>query len=102
MASVGQTSAQDACLQCLQTSDIISQACPLPAVVDAVRWVSFSMNLTCRQFWASSFPVLSKLSARKEGGLPARPFHSLQATSQALHPMQMLVSVKNPLASAIV
>ena len=24
-------------------------------------------------------------------------FHSLQATSHALHPMQMLVSVKNPL-----
>src|SRR3989440_8315457 len=29
------------------------------------------------------------------------PFHSLQATSHALHPMQTLVSVKNPIRSAM-
>jgi len=36
MAFVGHTSAHDACWQCLQTSDIISQAWPLPDVVEAV------------------------------------------------------------------
>src|SRR5215471_15097392 len=101
MALVGQTSAHDACWQCLQTSDIISQAWPSPVVVAAVRRVSLSMNLTCRQFSASSLPVLSKLSARNAGWLPVSWFHSLQATSQALQPMQTLVSVKNPFACAI-
>src|SRR6266545_6341985 len=101
IALVGHTSRQDACWQCLQTSDIISQAWPSPIVVVAVRWASLSMNLTCRQFWASSWPVLSKLSARNAGALPESWFHSLQATSHALQPMQTLVSVKNPFASAI-
>src|SRR5215467_16041541 len=101
MALVGHTSAHDACWQCLQTSDIISHAWPLPAVVAAVRCASFSMNFTCRQFSASSLPVLSKLSARKAGGSPVSWFHSLQATSHALQPMQTLVSVKNPFATAI-
>src|SRR5256885_1623564 len=101
IALVGQTSAHDACWQCLQTSDIISQAWPLPTVVEAVRCASFSRNLTCRQFSASSWPVLSKLSARNTGGSPESSFHSLQATSQALQPMQTLVSVKNPFACAI-
>src|SRR5205807_9829470 len=95
VSSGGHTSSHEACCQCLQTSDIISQACPLPAVVDAVRCASFSMNFTWRQFSASSLPVLSKLSARNAGALPASWFHSLQATSQALQPMQTLVSVKN-------
>src|SRR5207302_438735 len=40
--------------------------------------------------------VLSKLSARKFGLSPWSWFHSLHATSHALHPMQMLVSVKKP------
>src|SRR5258708_13674650 len=101
MALVGQTSAHEACWQCLQTSDIISHAWPPPVVVAAVRCASFSMNFTWRQFSASSWPVLSKLSARNAGLLPDRPFHSLHATSHALQPMQMLVSVKNPFASAI-
>src|SRR2546430_3467560 len=101
IAFVGHTSAQEACWQCLQTSDIISQALPFPVVVRSVRWVSGSMNLTWRQLWASRRPVLSKLSARKAGSLAWSPFHSLQATSQALQPMQMLVSVKKPFACAI-
>ena len=68
MAPVGQTSMQLACLQCLQTSDIISHALPLPGVAD---WSgTCSMNFTWRQFWASRLPVLSKLSARKVGLLP--------------------------------
>src|SRR5579864_9118957 len=97
MAPVGQTSMQLACLQCLHTSDIRSQAVPLPVV--ALWSGTCSMNWTCRQFCASSCPVLSKLSARNVGGLPSSWFHSLQATSQALQPMQMLVSVKNPYCS---
>src|SRR5215472_1165815 len=101
IALVGQTSAHYACWQCLQTSDIMSQAWPLPTVVAAVSR-SLSMNFTCRQFSPSSLPVLSKLSARKAGGSPLSWFHSLQATSQALQPMQTLVSVKKPFASAIV
>src|SRR5438309_7007268 len=100
MALVGQTSMHDACWQCLQTSDIISQACPPPVAAGCSIWFPAfgrcSMNFTCRQFWASSWPVLSKLSSSRLGSLPWRPFHSLQATSQALQPMQMLVSVKNP------
>src|SRR5438045_8738606 len=68
MAPVGQTSMQLACLQCLQTSDIISHAAPLPAVADSSG--TCSMNLTCRQFCESSEPVLSKLSARKFGLSP--------------------------------
>src|SRR6266508_4247891 len=94
IAPVGHTSMQLACLQCLQTSDIISHAAPLPGVED--RSGTCSMNFTWRQFCASSFPVLSKLSARKLGLSPCSWFHSLQATSHALHPMQMLVSVKKP------
>ena len=57
MAPVGHTSIQLACLQCLQTSDIIKKAWPLPEFAD---WSgTWSMNLTWRQFWASSWPVLS-------------------------------------------
>src|SRR5205823_12401832 len=97
IAPVGHTSMQLACLQCLQTSDIISQAVPLPAVAD---WSgTCSMNFTWRQFWASRLPVLSKLSARKAGLSPCSWFHSLHATSHALQPMQMLVSVKKPYSS---
>src|SRR5207302_3362658 len=100
MALVGQTSMQLACLQCLQTSENISHAAPFPVVTGASG--TLSMNATWRQFSSSSLPVLSKLSARNAGLLPLSWFHSLQATSQALQPMQTLVSVKKPTASAIV
>ena len=89
IAPVGHTSMQLAWLQCLQTSDIISHAGPPCAEVVSRNW-------TWRQFMSSSCPVLSKLSPRKCGGLPGSWFHSLQATSHALQPMQMLVSVKKP------
>src|SRR5215216_7328273 len=53
IAPVGQTSRHGALTQCLQTSDIISQAV-------SVRSESIcSMNLTCRQLLAVSEPVLS-------------------------------------------
>src|SRR6266567_8108026 len=103
-AFVGHTSMQLAFLQCLQTSLIISHACP-PAMEVGLKTTplfsgTFSMNCTWRQFCASSCPVLSKLSARNFGGLPSSWFHSLHATSQALQPMQMLVSVKKPTGRA--
>src|SRR5437868_9901311 len=73
MALVGQTSMQLACLQCLQTSENISHAAPFPVVMVASG--TLSMNATWRQFWSSSLPVLSKLSARNAGVLPLSWFH---------------------------
>src|SRR6266550_1428887 len=92
-AFVGQTSRQLAFLQCLQTSLIISQAWP-PAIGVGVTIIpvlsgTCSMNCTCRQFCASSCPVLSNESAVNVGGSPGSSFHSLQA-------MQIDVSVKKP------
>jgi hypothetical protein len=77
----------------LQTSDIISQALPWP--VPRVSSGTLSIIWTYRQFCESSCPVLSKPSMN-DGSLPESMFHCLQATSQALQPMQTLVSVKNP------
>jgi hypothetical protein len=55
------------------------------------------MKATWRQLSAPSMPVLSKDMPRRFRPSWGTPFHSLQATSQALHPMQTDVSVKNPL-----
>ena len=57
-----------------------------------------SMNATCRQVLAPSEPVLSYEDPSSSRS-PSRGmrFHSLQATSQALQPMQIEVSVKKPL-----
>src|SRR5207245_10004028 len=100
-AFVGHTSTQLALRQCLQTSLIISHACP-PAIGVGVMTTPLlsgicSMNSTCRQFCASSCPVLSKLSRRSSGLLPSSWFHSLHATSHALQPIQIDVSVKKPI-----
>src|SRR5207245_8493312 len=88
IAFVGQTSRQLASLQCLQTSLIINQACP-PAIgvgvgMSPVLSRTCSTNWTCRQFCASSCPVLSNESAVNFGALPSSWFHSLHATSHAL------------------
>src|SRR5215469_10421542 len=93
MALVGHTSMQLAIAQCLQTSLIMFHATPPLGVVN-------SWNCTWRQFWWSSCPVWSKLS-RNCGSWPGSSFHSLQATSQALQPMQRVVSVKKPTVRAI-
>src|SRR5215469_8436417 len=93
MALVGHTSMQLAIAQCLQTSLIMFHATPPLGVVN-------SWNCTWRQFWWSSWPVWSKLS-RNCGSWPGSSFHSLQATSQALQPMQRVVSVKKPTVRAI-
>src|SRR5215813_12142352 len=94
MALVGHTSMQLAIAQCLQTSLIMFHATPPFGVVN-------SWNCTWRQFWSSSWPVLSKLS-RNCGACPGSWFHSLQATSQALQPMHSVTSVKKPTVLAIV
>src|SRR5207249_6042990 len=62
------------------------------------------MKRTWRQWMPSRRRVLSSLSPLS---VPTPPFsagswfHSLHATSHALHPMQTVVSVKNPIASGI-
>src|ERR1043165_6341322 len=84
-APVGQTSRQAACVQCLQTSEDISQRTP--------SWTSGSTNATWRQVSATRSTVLSY-------DIPVNPcndcgiwFHSLHATSHALQPMHTEVSV---------
>src|ERR1051325_6247927 len=93
IALVGQTSMQLASEQCLHTSLIMLHATPPAGVLR-------SWNCTCRQFWSSSRPVLSNPS-RNLAAWPGSWFHSLQATSQALQPMQSVVSVKKPTVRAM-
>src|SRR5687767_12494004 len=88
---VGQTSRQPAWVQCLQTFDIISQRGSEPPSDGGC-----SMNATCRHEFASSRPVLSYDMPSRLKPSAGTAFHSLQATSHALHPMQTLVSVKKP------
>src|ERR1700737_4483314 len=85
-APVGHTSRQAADVQCLHTSELISQRMPSSAL-------GCSMKATWRQVSADSPPVLSYDVARKLSPSSGTSFHSLQATSHALHPMQTDVSV---------
>src|SRR5581483_6386929 len=88
---VGQTSRQAACVQCLHTSDSMSQRSPWP--------LSCSTNATCRHVFASSCIVLSYELPVHSWPSRGMRFHSLHATSHALQPMQIDVSVKNPTRS---
>src|SRR5689334_3378743 len=88
-APVGHTSRHAACVQCLQTSEDMSQRTSV--------WTDCSMNATCRQVLAFRLPVLSYDMPSRLNPSSGTPFHSLHATSHALQPMQMLVSVKNPI-----
>ena len=54
------------------------------------------MKATCRQVLAPSMPVLSKDMPSRLIPSSGTSFHSLQATSHALQPMQTEVSVKKP------
>src|ERR1700712_5627757 len=58
---VGQTSRHAASVQCLQTSELISQTRSFAAAAmgDGVGGAGFSMNATCRHDVASTVPVLS-------------------------------------------
>src|SRR3982751_539099 len=95
---VGQTSRQAACVQCLQTSELISHRSASTSA--SPRKGSFcSMNATCRQVLAPSSEVLSYDSPVQTRPSSGTRFHSLQATSQALQPMQTEVSVKKPTRS---
>src|SRR5213596_1348644 len=101
---VGQTSRQAACVQCLQTSELISQRSasspPLSAAAKSPssRSGSFcSTKATWRQVFAPSSEVLSYDSPVQTMPSSGTRFHSLQATSQALQPMQTDVSVKKPM-----
>src|SRR5581483_4844257 len=92
-APVGQTSRQPACVQCLQTSDDISHRKP-PSPSSTRRGLSCSTNATCRHEFAPRALVLSYDSPVQTRPSSGTRFHSLQATSQALQPMQTDVSVK--------
>src|SRR5437764_2164431 len=91
-APVGQTSRQAACVQCLQTSDSISQRGGPPS--DCC-----STKATWRHVLALSAEVLSYDSPVQLRPSSGTRFHSLHATSHALHPMQIDVSVKKPTRS---
>src|SRR3954468_24292428 len=93
-APVGQTSRHAACVQCLQTSDAISHPGPSRS---GERTVGVSTKATCRQVSAPSACVLSNDHPVNVSPSSGTAFHSLHATSHALHPMHTLVSVKNPL-----
>src|ERR671937_365814 len=96
---VGQTSRQAACVQCLHTSDDISQRRPTPPSPSANSGVSCSTNATWRHEFAPSVDVLSYDSPVQTIPSSGIKFHSLHATSHALQPMQTDVSVKKPTRS---
>src|SRR5579884_3072068 len=95
MAPVGQLSRHPARAQCLQTSDEKSHENAPASCVESAT--GRSMNATCRQVDAPSATLLSYDIPVKSMPSSGNWFHCLQATSQALHPMQSVVSVKNPL-----
>src|SRR5215813_1847526 len=97
---VGHTSRHAACVQCLQTSDDMSQrnaVVPSPFVRSGF---SCSMNATWRHVFAPSADVLSYDSPVHTWPSCGTRFHSLHATSHALQPMQIDVSVKKPTRSS--
>src|SRR4051794_33529802 len=94
MAPVGQFSMQPARVQCLQTSDIINHANGLSASLSMSA--GFSTKLTWRHVDAPRSTVLSYDMPVKNSPSSGSWFHSLHATSQALHPMQSVVLVKKP------
>src|SRR5438105_12054708 len=99
-APVGQTSRQAACVQCLQTSELISQrrTSSLPSSAERAGFCC-STKATWRHVFAPSSEVLSYDSPVQTRPSSGTRFHSLHATSQALQPMQIDVSVKKPIRS---
>src|SRR5579884_282109 len=93
---VGQTSRHAACVQCLHTSDSISQRRPAVPSPFVRNGFSCSMKATWRHVFASSLPVLSYECPVHSCPSCGIRFHSLHATSHALQPMQTEVSVKKP------
>src|SRR4051795_8329506 len=95
-APVGHTSRQAAWVQCLQTSEDMSQRSSPSSPSPMRSGVSCSTKATWRQVSAPSPRELSMDQPVWTSPSSGTWFHSLQATSQALQPMQMLVSVKKP------
>src|SRR2546421_3154063 len=96
---VGHTSRHAACVQCLHTSDSISQRRPVVPSPFVTKGLSCSMKATCRHVSAFSSDVLSYDSPVHTCPSCGMRFHSLHATSHALQPMQTEVSVKKPTRS---
>src|SRR6266851_5491952 len=86
MAPVGQASRQPACSQCLQTSERKFQP----------NGFAVSRNLTCLHVALPRLPELSYERPVQTRPSSGTSFHSLQATSHALQPMQTVGSVKKP------
>src|SRR5438105_12376010 len=95
-APVGQTSRHAAWVQCLHTSDDISQRSVSPSWLPSCSGLRCSTNATCRHELAPSVDVLSYDSPVQTSPSSGITFHSLHATSHALQPMQIDVSVKKP------
>src|SRR6202034_4259451 len=99
-APVGHTSRQADSVQCLHTSLAISQRTPsarLGADGASTTVTGCSMNATWRQVDAPRPTVLSYDMPDRAIPSSGTAFHSLHATSHALHPMQTEVSVKKPI-----
>src|SRR5579872_4239997 len=92
---VGQASRHPACSQCLQTSDENAHEACSPAFPPRPGTGDCSTNFTCRHVEAPSDLVLSSENPVQSSPSSPTPFHSLQATSQALQPMHKVESVKN-------
>src|SRR5262245_43574676 len=95
-APVGHTSRHAACVQCLHTSEDISQRIASSRSSSRDGFCC-STNATWRQVFAPSADVLSYDSPVNTRPSSGTTFHSLHATSHALQPMQTLVSVKTPM-----
>jgi len=93
---VGQFSKHPARAQCLHTSDDINHDIAPASWVESAT--GRSTKLTCRHVEEPRLTVLSYDMPLKKKPSSGNWFHCLQATSQALQPMQMVVSVKNPFA----
>src|SRR3954465_11279371 len=95
---VGHASRQPASSQCLQTSERKTQrnGSSVP-VICCPSLTGCSRNMTCRQVEAPRVSVLSYEFPVKLKPSAGTWFHSLQATSQALHPIHNVASVRNAL-----
>src|SRR5437763_16680426 len=97
---VGHDSRHPAFSQCLQTSDENSHVIPCGAFPPRPISGCRSTNLTWRHVEWPSETVLSYESPLQWKPSSGTSFHSLHATSHALHPMQTVASVKNPVTRA--
>src|SRR5215469_2681025 len=92
---VGQASRQPAFSQCLHTSEENVQDVCSPRLPPIPGTGVCSTNFTCRHVEAPTAPVLSYEYPLHSRPSSLTPFHSLQATSQALQPMHKVESVRN-------